>query len=380
MSTVEQPIRRAASVAPPNSTAAPRRSIRRAVTILVILSLVVVGAIMGGNFYLDSRQFEWTDDAIIDGHIIAISPQVAARVKSVLVEDNQPVKAGDLLVQLDPTDYQVVLDQKKATEASMLSRISQARTQLEVAGANVGQARAEVNVALTNAKNMDQDYDRFKGLDPRARSQQQLDNATAAQRSASATVQQAQAKLTAAQSQVDDAAAAVQTAIADAQKASADRRQAEIQLGYCQITAPQDGVVTRKSIEAGMYVELGQPLFSIVPTDVWVTANFKETQLDNMRPGQPVLIDVDAYPEHQFHGKVESIQYGTGSKFTLLPPENATGNFVKVVQRVPVKIVFDPGQVGDEGRPLALGMSVEPSVRVRPRETFWSLFGIASEK
>jgi membrane fusion protein, multidrug efflux system len=386
MSTVEQTVRRPAA-APAHKpvvempTPEPRKPVvRRLLTLLVVLLLIGVGLAVATHFYLDSLQYESTDDAFIDGHIVSVSPQVSARVQDVLVNDNQQVKKGDVLVQLDPTDFQVVLEQTKATERSMVSRIAQARTQLEVKKADVGEAEAELNVALTNSTNMDKDYHRFAGLDPRARSEQQFDNATAAMRSGAATVQQARAKLAGAQAQVDDAMAAVQTAIADAAKASADARQAGIQLGYCTMVSPQDGVVTRKTIETGMYVTIGQPILSVVPTDVWVTANFKETQLDLLRPGQPVTINVDAYPEHPFHGTVDSIQYGTGSKFTLLPPENATGNFVKVVQRVPVKIVFNAGEIGDVGHPLALGMSVEPYVTVQPRPTLWSALGLNPTK
>jgi membrane fusion protein, multidrug efflux system len=350
-----------------------RSSLRRAVTAIIIISLLAVGAVVAVKFWLDSRQYEWTDDAIIDGHIISISPQVSARVLSVSVNDNQQVKKGDVLVQLDPTDFQVVLDQRKATEDSMRGKLQQAGTQLEVAKANVGEAKAELDVAMTNALNTDQDYQRMLGLDTRARSQQQMDNTTAAQRSAAATVGEAKAKVAAAEAQVMDAQAFQITTQSDVDKAVADRHQAEIQLGYCVITAPEDGVITRKAIEAGMYVTVGQPLFSIVPSDVWITANFKETQLDFMRPGQPVLVVVDAYPEKTYQGHVQSIQSGTGSKFTLLPPENATGNFVKVVQRVPVKIVFDPGQV--EGLPLSPGMSAEPKVKVRSWESLSALLG-----
>ena len=352
---------------------------KRPVLMAVLIGVFLLAAIVVTVWYLNARQFESTDDAFIDGHTIPVSPQVAGPVKEVLIDDNFHVKAGDVLVKLDPRDYQVVLDQKRDTEKSMQSKVEQARTQYKVAEANVGEAQAEVDVAQTTAANAERDFQRFQALDERARSQQQFDNATATQKSSAATVQQARAKLLAAQAQVLDAQAAVGTAEADARKAADDTRQAEINLGYCTITAPEDGVVTKKNVEPGMYLSVGQALFSIVPTEVWVTANFKETQLDLMRPGDPVTIKVDAYPEKEFRGRVDSIQTGTGSKFTLLPPENATGNFVKVVQRVPVKIVFDPGETGDQEHVLAPGMSVEPKIRVRnveprPPQTRPSLF------
>jgi len=354
-----------------------RLSVRKLVTALVVLGIVAVGTGLALNMWLDSRQYESTDDAFIDGDIIPISPQVAARVTAVAVNDNQVVKKGDVLVALDDTDYRVALDQKKAVELSMDSKVNQAMTQLDVAKAQVGQALAAVDVAKTNALNMQQNYDRMTGLDPRARSQQQMDDATANQRTSAANVEQAQAQVTAAQAQVADAQAAVTTAKSDALKAAADTRAAEIQLGYCTITAPCDGIVTRKDIEPGEYVTVGQPLCSIVPTDVWVTANFKETQLDQMRPGQEALLFIDAFPERTYHGRIQSIQSGTGSRFSLLPPENATGNFVKVVQRVPVKIELDAGENDDPDHRLSPGMSVIPKVRVRPRESLGELLGIS---
>jgi len=372
---IETPIETA--VALPAQTAAPakRFPFRRLIGFTIFLSLLAVGGVYGTNYWLDARQFESTDDAFIDGRIIPITPQVQARVISVPVVDNQFVKKGDVLIQLDPTDYQVIVDQKKAVEASAVGRVQEARTQLAVNEANVGQAKAELDVASTNAQNMDQDYQRFTGLDPRARSQQQLDNASAAQRSAAATVAEAKAKITSEEARVADAEAAVKTAESDAAKAAADTHQAEIQLSYCTITAPEDGVVTRKNIEQGMFLMMGQPLLSIVPTDVWVTANFKETQLDLMHPGQEAFITVDAYPGRVLHGHLDSIQRGTGSRFALLPSENATGNFVKVVQRVPVKIVFDPGALEDKYHPLALGMSVLPNIKVREREPLRTALG-----
>jgi membrane fusion protein, multidrug efflux system len=358
----------------------PRKGLlKRIFPALVILSIITVGALLAVRWWLDARQYESTDDAFIDGDIIPISPQVAARVVSVAVVDNQHVRKGDLLVALDPTDYQVTLDQKQAVELSMRGKVTQAKTELAVAEANVGQAEAELNVAKTNALNMQQTYDRMAGLDPQARSQQQMDNATADQRTSAATVQQGQAKVVAAQAQVADATSAVATAQADVLKAAADTHQAEIQLSYCTIDAPCDGTITRKSVEPGMYLSVGQPLFSIVPSDVWVTANFKETQLDLMRPGQEVSLYVDAYPEKVYHGRVESIQRGTGSRFSLLPAENATGNFVKVVQRVPVKIVFDSAELAETDQPMAPGMSVVPSVKVRAWQPLWVALGLVKE-
>lgn len=333
---------------------------------MTILIVVVVLLIVGGIvFWLYERHFESTDDAYIDGHVVQISPKVAALVKAVHVDDNQRVTQGDVLIELDPRDYQAAADQAKAEESAARGKLAQAQTQLDVARARVGEAAAQVTVAQTSADNANRDYERWRALDERARSQQQMDNATAAQRSTAAQLQQAKANQKAVEAQVVDAAQAIKSAQAQVAKAAADVQQAELNLSYCTIRAPADGMVTRKNVEPGQYVQAAQPVFSIVPTDVWVTANFKETQLDLMRIGQPVDVKIDAYGGLVLHGHVDSIQNGTGSRFSLLPAENATGNFVKVVQRVPVKIVFDSGQTNDSNHLLAPGLSVEPKVRVR---------------
>jgi len=351
---------------PERSLAPPARKRGKPVAFLLLLAaLLTVGAFFGWRWWQHSLLYETTDDAFIDGHVVSISPQIAARVLAVHVQDNQMVKAGDLLVELDPADYQAALNQKQATLVAMQGKLAEAKVQVVVADANIGQAKAQLLVAQTNAENADQDYQRFAGLDPRARSQQQMDNATMAQHSDAALVEQAKAAVTAAQAMRDAAQTVVLTAEANIDTAVADVNAAKIQLGYTTIVAPSDGMITRKNVEPGMYVAPGQPLFAIVPTDVWVTANFKETQLDRMQAGQPVTIWVDAYPGVEFHGHVQSIQNGTGSRFSVLPPENATGNFVKVVQRVPVKIVFDQPQGNDPDHLLAPGMSVEPEVKVR---------------
>jgi membrane fusion protein (multidrug efflux system) len=243
--------------------------------------------------------------------------------------------------------------------------LEQARTNIPAAESSVIEAQAELDSAQVNFDNTNRDLERYQGLDQRAKSQQQLDNATAAQKTAAAQVAQGKARLISAQTQVASARANVLATEGDYEKAQADSRQAQINLGYCRIVAPMDGRVTGKNVDPGMYVTSSSQLFVLVPADVWVIANFKETQLDLMRPGQKVSIEVDAYPEHEFQGTVQSIQAGTGSRFSVIPSENATGNFVKVVQRVPVKITFDGDENSDVGHVLAPGMSVEPTVRVR---------------
>ncbi len=297
--------------------------------------------------------------------MIPISPQISALVAAVHVTDNQLVHKGDLLVELDPTDYRAALAQAQGSEASSKGKLEQARTGVAASESLVAQATAELDAAKVNLDNSNRDLQRFQELDERAKSQQQLDNATATQKTAAAHVEQAKARLTSAEAQVASAKASIIAAEGDYQKAQADTNRAQINLGYCRIVAPSDGRVTSKNVDAGIYVTSASQLFAIIPPDVWVIANFKETQLSHMQPGQPVTIKVDAYPDRQFHGTVQSIQAGTGSRFSVIPAENATGNFVKVVQRIPVKITFDGDVNSDPNHLLSPGMSVEPIVQVR---------------
>ncbi len=330
------------------------------VALIVVLLLSVAGIFL----WLHGRNFEETDDAFIDGHVIPITPQVAAIVSAVHISDNQLVHKGDLLLELDPTDFQVALEQSQGAEAAARGRLQQANAGIETARSAIVEAQAELDSNQVTFDNADRDLRRYLQLDDRAKSQQAQDNATAAQKTAQAQVEQSKAKLQSAQSQVISAQANVAAAEGDLKKAVADTRKAQVNLGYCKIYAPVDGRITTKNVDVGMYVTSANPMFQLVPSDVWVTANFKETQLDRMQPGQPVSLSIDAYPDKEFHGKVDSIQMGTGSRFSVIPAENATGNFVKVVQRVPVKIIFDSDPNGDPNHVLAPGMSVEPSVRV----------------
>ena len=327
-----------------------------------VICLLLIG---GFVYWLHARNFETTDDAFIDGHVIPISPQVSALVSAVHVDDNQLVHKGDLLIELDPTDYQAALAQMEGAEASAKGKLEQAKTSVASAQSAVAQAQAQLDAAQVNLDISNRDLQRYQGLDERAKSQQQLDTTTAAQKTADAQVQQAKAQLATAQTQVTTAQASILAAQGDYQKAQADTNRAKINLGYCKIVAPSDGRITNKAVDPGIYVTSSSQLFELIPSDVWVVANFKETQLDQMQPGQPVKIKVDAYPDREFHGTVQSIQAGTGSRFSVIPSENATGNFVKVVQRVPVKIIIDGDANSDANHLLSPGMSVEPIVKVR---------------
>jgi membrane fusion protein (multidrug efflux system) len=299
--------------------------------------LAALGLICGLVYAIRAMSRESTDDAFVTGHIISVSARVSGYVDKVLASDNQSVQQGDVLVELDPRDYQVALDM--------------ARAKLSTAQADETQSRAQADMVSVEAGRTEKDYNRYKQLfDAKAGiTQQQVDNASAATRSASAQLDSAKSLIAAAQARVAEAKAAV--------------AQAELNLSYTKVISPQTGRVTKKSVEPGEHITTGQPLLVIVTPEIWVVANFKETQLKHMKPGQQVTIKVDAYSGKTFKGHIDSIQAGTGSVFSLLPPENATGNYIKVVQRVPVKIVFDEDP--NDLKTLSPGMSVIPVVKMK---------------
>jgi membrane fusion protein (multidrug efflux system) len=342
-----------------------RRPLFRRPLVLLLAAVLLVAAIVGGVlWWLDARRYESTDDAFIDAHMGRVAPQVPGRVLHVLVTDNQPVTPGQPILEIDPVDLQAKLDQATANETQAAAALAQAKAQLAVSQANTEEAQAQVAVAEANAINAATQLKRDQALAAQqVVSRQQLDNDTANARSTGANLAAAQKRVVSAQAQEVVAAAQVAAAEANLKAASAQLEQARLNRSYAQIAAAETGRVAHINVAVGDYVQAGQNLMALVPSRIWITANFKETQLDLMRPGQPVAIHVDAYPEKIFHGHVDSLQPGSGAVFSLLPPENATGNYVKVVQRVPVKIVFD--DPADPDRPLGPGMSVEPQVTVR---------------
>ncbi len=384
-----------------------------------VLRVVVVLAVIGAALYWwHSRKFENTDDAQVDGYIYPISARVSGHVTKVNVEEGQFVKAGTVLVEIDDRDYQVAVERAKAdyldavagseaakfnvpiSQVGSSSQIHSAQAdvlnaQAGISGANkqVEEAEARLVQAQANAKTANADLVRYGTLVAKKEiSQQQYDQAVAAATSANATVAAAQASVHSAQEVVNQTKARLgqsRAALANAQvtpkqisvtqararageaqaaknKASLD--QAELNLSYTKIVAPVDGVVGNRNAQVGQNVQVGQEMLSIVPLkDIWVTANFKETQLEHMRPGQEVDVSVDALGGQKFRGRVTSVGGATGAKFSLLPPENATGNYVKVVQRVPVRIDFEDrnkSEFNGDGR-LRPGLSVVPEVRVR---------------
>jgi membrane fusion protein, multidrug efflux system len=326
---------------------------RRIAIVAVVAALALAGIVL---WWWGGRGYESTDDAFIQADIVTIAPKISGTVKAVAVVENQAVKAGDLLVELDPADYDVKVQQARAGLAAAQADLALTR---ERAAAGIGQAEAGTRSTIAESERAQADVERFRQLYAKDEiSKQQLDMAEAQARSLKARADEAHSRLRDAQS------APRQVAVKESIVATrqAELQQAELALSYTRITAPRDGKVTRKNVQPGGQVAPGMALLAIVGDEPWVVANFKETQLARIRPGAPATFEVDAYPGYTFKGRVDSVQSGTGAVFSLLPPENATGNFVKVVQRVPVKLVFDPKP--DEQHRLVPGMSVEPTIDV----------------
>jgi membrane fusion protein (multidrug efflux system) len=344
----------------------PTPAWRRVVTLLVVVAVLAGLAAFVWSSYQSSLTYESTDDAFIDGHVSTIAAQVSGRVLRLEVADNQSVAVGQVLVEIDPRDLQVRLAQTRAQRANAAAQVSQMQAQIALQRANIDQATSNARVTNADLTMAQQDLRRFRTIDPAAITRQQFDSAAATEAASAAKRDASQQAVTAARAQL--AAAQAQLAAADAQLQAedADVANAELQLSYATVVAPVAGTVTRRSVEVGNYITPGAALLAIVPNDIWVTANFKETQTGRLHPGQQVDIRIDQYPGIVFHGHVDSFQNGTGAVFSALPAENATGNFVKVVQRVPVKIVFDgmPANVPRDVR-LSPGLSVVLQVRVR---------------
>ncbi|SKA21513.1 HlyD family secretion protein [Consotaella salsifontis] len=346
---------------------AKRSFLRRHPFWVALAVLVIAAAAVGGYFYwlIDIEPYESTDDAFVDSRQFAVSPKVSGYVTEVAVTDNQHVNAGDLLFRIDQRDYQIALQQAEAQEdaakaaiASADAQIEAQEAQVEAARSQVAQAQASLNFAEEQAKRAQELVKSGAGTVETA--QQQASNLQQAQ----ADLVHAKAAVTAAEKQVRAQAAQKGTAIADEKKAAAQLAAANLDLEHTTIEAAQPGRVVRLSGAKGAFAQAGQSLAMFVPDEVWITANFKETQITDMRPGQPADISIDAYPDQEVKGHVASIQPGSGTAFSLLPAENATGNYVKVVQRIPVKITVDKWP---EDVAIGPGMSVVPTVTVRPR-------------
>jgi membrane fusion protein (multidrug efflux system) len=377
--------------------------------ILGVIVLLIAGIFLWRYF----TSYESTDDAQIDGHVNSISPRISGHVIKLNVQDNQYVETGTVLVEIDPTDYQLAVARAQAdfndakatadaasvnvpvTSVNTASQLSSADADVLNAQAGIKAARQQLEAAKANLQQADannvkaqNDLGRYKQLvEKQEISQQQYDQAVAAAKAGEAAVEAARANADAARSQVTQAEGRLvqaqasqrsagtgpnqisimrsraQSALAAAARKKADLDQAQLNLSYTKIVAPVAGIVSNRTVEVGQNVQPGQELLKLIPLeDIWVTANFKETQLRDMKSGQKATISVDATGK-KYKGHVDSIAGASGARFSLLPPENATGNYVKVVQRIPVKIVFESGET--KGHELRPGMSVEPKVWIR---------------
>jgi membrane fusion protein, multidrug efflux system len=376
----ERPIKPAESEAKPDpqpdareekSSPKPRRGLLRRHPFLIPLGLaaLLLAAAAGYLYWDHTAHFESTDDAFIAARQFAVAPQVAGYVTAVPVTDNEHVNKGGVIAQIDQRPYGVALAQAEAQVAGAEAGIRNIDAQIATQEAQVTANQAQVNQAQANLELTKVTWGRDKPLVNQgwATAQQgtvDVQNLKAQQ----AAVDSAQATLKVAQRQIDTLKAQRASAEANLAQAQAQRDQAVLNLGYTTVIADQPGQVVNLTGAVGQYAQAGTNLTMFVPDEIWIVANFKETQLDRMRPGQPVDIEIDSYPERAFHGHLDSVQPGSGPAFSLLPPENATGNYVKIVQRVPVKIILEnpPTDVS-----LGPGMSVVPTVRVDPSPSLY---------
>jgi membrane fusion protein, multidrug efflux system len=344
-------------------TAAPRSKKPLIITAIIVVVLAVIAFFI----WFAHRNQVSTDDAYTDGNTVTMVPKVSGYVVDLYVNDNTRVRKGDLLLRIDPRDYITALDQARAQLALAQAQLNTARNSLKIARvqypAQLDAANAQQRAAAAQLELAQASYRRQHEVDRRATTQENIDTSTNQQHGASANLDSAQAQLAIARlvpEQVQSAINAVAEREASVQGAQAQLEQANLNLSYTDVRAPSDGFITMRSIQQGDFATVGQVMFLIVTPDVWITANFKESQIGRMRPGDKVAVKVDAYSGLRLEGHVQSIQYGSGSRFSAFPAENATGNFVKIVQRVPVKIVIDRGL--DPNRPMPLGLSVSPVV------------------
>ena len=321
--------------------------------------LVITGIVMA----IHSTFFQSTDDAFVEGRLISVAPRVSGPVVKLLVDDNEEVQAGQLLVEIDPNDYEVKLHQAEAKLAEAKARLNVTDKQIDEGSSNVQESFEDITSTQSKLDFARKDYKRYSDMYKEGIvSKQDYDNSNTHLTVALANHKAATEKSKALQSALESNKAKKESVQAEIKKLEAEVEQAKLDLSYTKIYAPQAGKVSARSVEMGNYVQVGQPLMEIVPDEVWVVANFKEIQLTYMKAGQPVSIKVDTYPGKRFKGRVDSIQRATGAKSSLFPPENAVGSYVKIVQRVPVKIVFEE-DISDYN--IVPGMSVVPKVKVK---------------
>ncbi|KAA9331400.1 HlyD family secretion protein [Hymenobacter busanensis] len=342
----------------------PEGRSKRPIVLLVLALLLLVGGYFGYQRYQFGQTHEETDDAQVEGDIYPVLPRVAGPVLEVKAEDNQEVKKGDVLVTLDPGDYQQRVNAAQAALAAAQANVVAARAAVGTASAGVSQAQSAIGVSDANRARLEKDLKRSQFLRKEdIIPQSELDAVQANLKATSAQRATAADQVNVARQQV--AAAQQQVAVAQAivKQRQADLDNALLQLSYVTIKAPTNGIISKKNVQPGQVVAPGQQLMGLVASNrTWIIANFKETQLENMRVGQPVQVEVDAYPNEEFTGHIESLSPATGARFALLPPDNASGNFVKVTQRVPVRIALDKV---DPEHPLRAGMSVTATVATK---------------
>ena len=342
---------------------ARRAGLKRAFLAGAAVVLVAAAAWYGGDYWTVGRFVVSTDDAYVKADNTSIAPKVSGYLNQVPVGDNQPVRAGQLLARIDDRDFKVALDQAKADVAAAEAATASKRAQLGVQQAMIDAARATLDVDQAAHVFTAQENKRYTDLAATGfGSVQNAQNAQARDNTALASIERDKANLASAEKQVELLKAELAQAIASEARAKAVQRQAELNLSYTSIVAPIDGVVGNRTLRVGQFVQAGTQLMSLVPSNgAYVVANFKETQLGQVRSGQPVDIDVDMFPGKPVHGHVDSLAPASGQEFALLPPDNATGNFTKIVQRIPVKIVLD-----GEAAELRPGMSVIPHIQTKP--------------
>jgi membrane fusion protein, multidrug efflux system len=326
---------------------------KRTRALLILLTVIIIGAVFGLRWFISGRSNIETDNAFIEARIVQVSSKVSGTVARVLVGDNQFVKQGDLLLEIDGQDYQLQIAKAAAEVGMAENEMGGEQIKAEGARAALQSARARFDQSVLDLNRAEKLFSRD------VLSKEQLDRLTTAKRVSEAQMKEAEEALKRAQAEAGLAIKSGGKAKILQRKAQLD--EAHLRLSYTRIYAPRDGYITRKAIEVGVNIQAGQPLMALVPLqDAWITANYKERQITYLKPGQKVEFTVDAYPGKTFNGTVDSIMAGTGAAFSLLPPENATGNYVKVVQRVPVKICIDRNS--DPERLLRVGMSVVPVI------------------
>ena len=377
---VKQPVKQPASPEPearqPRPVGGQRRTgvLRRRPIVSAIGAVLLASVLGGGYLYVDyAKRFQSTDDAFIAARQFSLAPKVSGYLTKVPVTDNEHVKAGDVIARIDDRDYRVALDQAEAQVGAAQASIENIDAQLSVQQAQIAANQAQVDQTQAALVFAQQQAERYEHLEQTGygtvQNAQQYSSQLHQQQAA---LQSAQAGLRLAQRQIEALKAQRNSAVANLAQAKAQRDQAKLNLSYTTVEAAQSGRVVDLSAAVGQFAQPGTSLAMFVPDEIWVTANFKEIQLDRMRPGDPAALEIDAYPGRVIRGHVDSVQPGSGTAFSLLPAENATGNYVKIVQRVPVKLVIDnpPTDVA-----LGPGMSVVPTVRINPRPSLYERLG-----